>query len=405
MRILHNADDLARWFKPGMEVFVAGCLGESPLFIEWLKSRPDLAQNVRFTGVFIPGVNRFDYAQLHPSARMRTIFASSDWGGEGTAARHECLPLAYRDAFAWLTRQRFDVVLVQGAPYHQGLNLSVAADFTPAVLARASAVLVHRNAQLPVTDAPVIASPDGIVDADVALAEYDAGPLNDALRMTAQMIAPRIRPRSTVQLGLGKMQAALLDALPAGHNLRLHSGMVSTPLVAALARGVFALDTDALTCGVALGERSLLASSERFAFRSVDYTHDPRTLAAIPKFVSVNSVLEVDLQGQANAEYVDGRAVSGCGGLVDFVRGARLSGGTSILALSATARGGALSRIVPRLASPTVSVSRHDVDVVVTEYGIAELTGTAGDERAERLIAIAAPGHRESLRAAWRAKG
>lgn len=399
MRILQTANDLAHWFRPGVEVFVAGCLGESELFIEWLKARPDLADGVRFTGILIPGVNRFDYASLHPEARLRTIFASPDWR---TPARHECLPLGYRDAYAWLSQQHFDVVLVQGAPDSHGLSLSVAADFTPAALKHAGAVLVHRNGFLPITDAPKIRAPDGRTDCDLPLPSYDAGAVNDSAKKTALNIARLIEPASTLQLGLGKMQSALLETLPPGRDLRLHSGMVSTPLVNAIGRGVFSSARDALTCGVALGDARLLALSDRLRFRSVDHTHDPRTLAAISRFVSINSVLEVDLYGQANAEYLDGAAISGCGGLVDFVRGARLSGGTSILALNATAAGGTHSRIVPRLSGPTVSVSRHDVDVVVTEFGIARLTGTTGNERAERLIAIAAPHHQAALREAWR---
>jgi hypothetical protein len=230
MRSLTSADDLRPWFRPGAEIFVAGCLGESQRFIEWLKSQPTLADGVRFTGVLIPGANRFDYAGLHPNARMRTVFASPDWSGPATAARHECLPLGYRDAYAWLSRQRFDAVLVQGAPDGGGLSLSAAADFTPAALQHAGAVIAHRNARLPVTDAPKIRAPDAVLDADSDLPAYDAGPIGDTMRKLALNVLRLIEPGATLQLGLGKLQSALLAALPPGRELRVHSGMVSSAI-------------------------------------------------------------------------------------------------------------------------------------------------------------------------------
>jgi 4-hydroxybutyrate CoA-transferase len=127
-------------------------------------------------------------------------------------------------------------------------------------------------------------------------------------------------------------------------------------------------------------------------------------MAEIDNFVSINSVLEVDLMGQCNAEIVNGRQISGTGGLMDFVRGARLSrGGRSILAVQATAAGGKVSRIVPRLpADAVVTCARTDVDYIVTEHGHAHLRHLSPEERAEALIAIADPAFRDELRAASR---
>src|SRR5690606_30669689 len=130
----------------------------------------------------------------------------------------------------------------------------------------------------------------------------------------------------------------------------------------------------------------------RIRFAPVSETHDIGVLAAIPRLVAVNSALEVDLFGQANAEFMGGRQVSGVGGLTDFLRGAALSeGGVPIVALNATARGGAVSRIVPKLEAHCVSVPRADMGVVVTEHGVADLRGLSLDERARALVAVADP--------------
>jgi acyl-CoA hydrolase len=112
----------------------------------------------------------------------------------------------------------------------------------------------------------------------------------------------------------------------------------------------------------------------------------------------------VDLFGQANIEWRSGRLVSGLGGAPDFARAARASpGGRAILALPATAAGGSVSRIVARLDAPAVSLARDDADLVVTEHGVADLRGAAMEARAEALIAIAAPEHRDRLAEAWAA--
>ncbi len=165
-----------------------------------------------------------------------------------------------------------------------------------------------------------------------------------------------------------------------------------------------------MVCCTALGSRvyDWTATRDDLRFAPVSYTHDVRVMAQIDRFVAINAGLAVDLFGQANVEMLGGRQVSGTGGLMDFVRGARLSrGGRSILALPST--GGGASRILPRLDDThVVSLPRADADIVVTEHGVAHLRDKSIDERAEALIAIADPAARDALANAWdalRAKG
>jgi 4-hydroxybutyrate CoA-transferase len=127
-----------------------------------------------------------------------------------------------------------------------------------------------------------------------------------------------------------------------------------------------------------------------------------KTLIERRRLVAVNSAMEVDLFGQCNLEHANGSAVSGIGGAADFARAARLStDGRSIVALTARHRNG--SRIVPTLGSPYVtSLSRIDVDYIVTEFGVASLGGVSVHERAEAIIEVAAPEFRSDLRHHWR---
>ena len=156
--------------------------------------------------------------------------------------------------------------------------------------------------------------------------------------------------------------------------------------------------------GMALGSRELidwLAEASPVRFKGANYTHEVAVIRQLTQFVSINSAVEVDLMGQVNAEVANGRQISGTGGSVDFMRAAKASrDGRSIVAMNATARGGEVSRIVPRV--DVVTALRTDVDMVVTEYGVAELQGRDLGERAAQLAAIAAPAFRDERAAGGR---
>ncbi|HEY2178992.1 MAG TPA: acetyl-CoA hydrolase/transferase C-terminal domain-containing protein, partial [Caulobacteraceae bacterium] len=168
--------------------------------------------------------------------------------------------------------------------------------------------------------------------------------------------------------------------------------------------GALASDRDHIT-GLAYGSPEFMVwAARRLVFADATVTHGATSLAQISRLWAINSALEVDLFGQGNIEWREGALVSGLGGAPDFARAARLSeGGRAILALPATAAGGRISRIVPRLTAPTVSLPRDDVDLVITEHGVADLRGASLEARAQALIAIAAPRHQADLERAWSA--
>jgi acyl-CoA hydrolase len=136
-----------------------------------------------------------------------------------------------------------------------------------------------------------------------------------------------------------------------------------------------------------------------FEFRSISYTNDPFVVAQNDRMVAINSALQIDLTGQVCADSIGTKPYSGCGGQIDFIRGAaRSRGGVPIIALPSTACQDKVSRIVPVLEPGAgVVTSRADVHYVVTEHGIAYLHGKSLRERAEALIAIADPRFQQEL--------
>jgi itaconate CoA-transferase len=130
----------------------------------------------------------------------------------------------------------------------------------------------------------------------------------------------------------------------------------------------------------------------------VDYVNDPYVIGQNDRMISISAFLEVGLDGEVNSEAIGGRQYTAPGGQLDFVRGAQLSkGGKSILTAYSTAAKGSISRIVPKIQGPTTD-PRVDTQYIVTEYGVADMTGKSTAERAEALIAIAHPKFRDELR-------
>jgi hypothetical protein len=208
------------------------------------------------------------------------------------------------------------------------------------------------------------------------------------------LVAGLIPDGATIQWGPGVIGASVVAGL--GAPVRVWSGLVTDELVDLAERHLLVGEAEAayLWGGAALTE---MAAGGRLALRRVAQTHDLSRISAIERFVAINTALQVGLDGAVNVERVGGRVVSGPGGHPDFCAGAsRSPGGVSIVALVSTA--GGRSTIV---TSPdVVSTPRSDVDVVVTEHGVADLRHLDDRERAARLIAIAAPEHRDALRAA-----
>lgn len=392
-------------------VYVAGCSGAPLGLFEAFAADPDLADGLTFEGVWIPGVDRNDWAGLNPGARAEGIFLSPDWQESFRAGRFGFLPLTYTQMWRRLEEApRAVAVVMTSPPASDGtVSLGVAQDFSLAGLTKAGRRVALINAAMPpARDGMRLALTDFdlAVEHDHPLLSVPAPALDPAFAAIAGHIRALLRDGDTLQFGLGKVQLAVLGALGGLRGLRLHAGMVSDPLLDVLDAGILADADDAVTTGVALGSAALydrVARDRRVRFRPVSFTHAIATLAAVPQLVAVNSLIEVDLFGQGNAEFLGPAQISGGGGLTDFLRGAALSpGGRPVCALVSTAKGGTISRIVPRLADGAVSVNRSDMGIVVTEHGSADMRGLDVEARAQALIGLAAPAHRDWLGAAWR---
>jgi acetyl-CoA hydrolase len=175
----------------------------------------------------------------------------------------------------------------------------------------------------------------------------------------------------------------------------VHSGVVSDALVDLVEKGVVTNackmhDAGVTVTGGLFGTQRLREFAERsglVVMRNADYTHNLAVSSRLFKFHTINSVIEIDLAGQANAEIAGGRYLGAVGGQVDFVRAGMAShDGRSIIAFPSTTPDGKHSRIVASLGSRPVTTARSEVDVIVTEHGVAHLRGCSLRERSQRLL-------------------
>jgi acyl-CoA hydrolase len=221
-------------------------------------------------------------------------------------------------------------------------------------------------------------------------------------RAIGVLVAGLIEDGDTLQIGVGALPSAVLAALRGHADLGIHSGMITDGVLDLIERGVATgakkeIDQGLAITGAALGSAAMYRRLHEFPieFRPASYTHDPVVLSSLRSLVSVNSAIEVDLLGQVGAEVRGGVHIGAVGGQVDFSRAAALTGARSVIALRSES--GGRSAITAALHSRVVTTARSDVDAVVTEHGVAALAGCTVAERARRLVAIAAPHHREQL--------
>ncbi|KXU29312.1 4-hydroxybutyrate CoA-transferase [Sphingobium sp. 22B] len=305
-----------------------------------------------------------------------------------------------------------DTLVTQVAPPDEDGNFSLGTnvDYAHAAARCCTRVIVEVNRHMPRTGgASVIplSAVTAIVEHDQPLPEImpvSRRPEDDAI---GAIIAGLVDDGACLQMGIGAVPEAVCAALKGHRHLGIHTELLTPGLAGLMASGVVDNSRKAVHPGktiftFAMGDRrfyEFLDGNPDLEGHPVDHVNDAAIIARNPRAVSVNATLEVDLQGACNSEVVNGRQYSAAGGQLDFVRGAGASpGGKSIIACHATAAGGTVSRIVPRLNGP-VTTPRNDVHIIVTEFGWADLRGKSLAERGKALIGIAHPRFRDELAA------
>jgi 4-hydroxybutyrate CoA-transferase len=405
---VHEAIDRLR---PGMKVLLPPGCGEPVSLVAEICRRAARLPALTLLG----GIHLGEFPFARPEAaplRVATWHMSPRLAAAGE--RVEFVPMRYFDLVTEFNRGgRWapDCVLVHCAPPDSRgyLSLGVSVSVSLPAARRAPLVIAQVNPNMPRTrgDASLHRSQiDAWVEVDEPLLAYPPPVVGDVERAIGRAVAAIVPEGDTVQVGVGAIPQAVLEALGDHRRLALHSLLVdaAVPLVerGAVDGSAKRVHRGRLDIAEIMGTRRLfdfVHDNPVINMETSELVHDPAFVAQIDRFVAINSALEIDLTGQVTAESLGGRQVAGIGGQFDFALGAsRSRGGASVIALPSTGRDGGVSRIVRRLGSgAAVTTPRVLADWVVTEFGAARLRGLSAGARAATLIAVAHPRFREEL--------
>ncbi len=356
---------------------------------------PEYADNFRVNALFIgPNVRR---AVHQGRADFTPVFLSEI----PAMFRNEILPL--------------DVALISVSPpdEHGFCCFGVEVGTTKPAAESARIIVAEVNRQMPRTlgDSFIhVSRLHHIVEVDQPIPEAPPVAASAEQLKIGEHIAGMIPDGATLQMGIGSIPDAVLHHLGGHKDLGIHTELFSDGVIDLVERGVITcarktFHPGKIVSGFLFGSQKLyefVDNNPLIEMHPTDYVNDPFNIAQNERMVAINSAVEVDLTGQVCADSIGSRIYSGVGGQVDFIRGAaRAKGGMPIIAFPATAKRGALSRIVPTLKNGAgVVTTRNDVYYVVTEFGVASLHGKTVRQRAQALIQIAHPKFRNELTAA-----
>lgn len=412
-RELHSAVEALEFLGPGSDVIVPLANGEPVALIDALDEHAD-----QLTDVTVHQMHALhDHPYLHgvrrPNLRHRSYFLShitreafAEGGCDLVPAHFSEVPLLLRE------KATNPVVFAAASPRdrHGFYSLGTNADYVAGLIGKVPFVL-EVNEQMPHTRGRNLLHENQVAawfPTNRPLVEVFGRQPSEEDRRIAEFVAERIPNGATIQAGIGSIPDATVGLLMNHRDLGVHTELLSDGLVSLIEAGVATgihkrRRPNRTVTTFALGTKRVydfLDNNPVVEFLPVEFVNDPRVIAQHDDFVSINATTEVDLLGQCASETIGGRYWSGSGGQADFAKGAMFSdGGQGFIVLPSTARNGTMSRIVSTLTpGSVVTTIKNTVDHVVTEHGVAELRGCSVRERAESLIAIAAPEHRDQLR-------
>lgn len=410
-----SASDAIAHVRDGDTIIVPTGVGEPPSLLNALSEQRRQFRDVKVAQIL--AVKKYGYFDPETTAHVRHLalfFGAASRAG-GQAGQIDFLPAYFSELPALISRgwMASDVVFAMASPMdeHGYFALSLAADYTMAAIAKARAVILEVNPNVPFAYGAChvhISQVTALTESTDAVAEVGLPKIGPVQQAIGKYVADMIEDGSTLQIGYGGIPDAVVMQLTDKKDLGIHTEMIGDGILSLIEQGVVTnrrknFMPGKMVATFALGSRKLyqfLHRNPAIEMHPVDFTNDPYIAAQNDNLVAINATLQIDLLGQCGSESLAHLPYSGTGGQVDFVRAAnRSKNGKAIIVLPSTAKEDSISRVVPVLSPGThVTTSKNDINYVVTEYGVAQLRGKSARQRAEAMIAIAHPDFRAALR-------
>lgn len=411
-------DAIFSHIHPGDRIFIATGCGEPQYLvgalIQFVENHPKAFFDTEVIHVWTLGLAPYTDKKFKQNFRHDSFFIADNTRESVNQGLADYTPIFLSQVPDLLKRKvvPVDVALIQTSlpDAHGYMSLGLSVDITKAATENARLVIAQTNIEMPRTHGDTfihINDVDFIVRHDEPLLEYEPHGSNEIAQKIGKYVARFIEDGDTIQVGYGSLPNAILANLKGKKHLGVHTELLTDGIVELMKEGVIDNSMKNLNPGKAIasfcmGKKATyeyIHDNPSIEFKPIDYTNNPLVIASNQNMTAINTGLAVDLTGQSTAESLDRVFYSGVGGQADFMRGAVLSpGGKTILAIQSTADNENISRIVPFLHEGAgITLTRGDIQYLVTEYGIAYLHGKNVRERAMDIISIAHPKFRPWL--------
>ncbi len=414
MKIVSSAEAVSL-IRSHDSVYIQGSTSIPEVLVAAMAARGEELHGVKLYSGFAVGRDDAPYCrpEYKESFLVNSLFVANNirrWlaagYGQSIPAFLGEIPALFRDGTLPV-----DVVLLNvSRPNEEGYcSFGVSADLAVSATECAKTVIAQINSAMPFSYGDALIHTSRItaaIEVNDPLVEVPTAIPNEVESRIGNYIAELIPDGATLQIGVGGIPNAVLSALGNHKHLGLHTEAMTDGVLPLLEKGIIDNSLKKVLPGITVG--SLALGSRRLydymdyrkdlVMKDVAWTNDPFRIRQNPRVMAINSAVEVDLTGQVCADSVGQRIISGVGGQHDFMYGGSLSeGGKTFIAIpSITPKGE--SKIKPILtAGAGVVTTRHMIQHIVTEYGVAHLRGKNLAERARALIAIAHPSVRENL--------
>ena len=412
-----TAQDAASQVKSEDFVVVPSGVGEPPALLAALSERRHELANVTVSQIL--ALRKYAYIDAATAANIRHVsyFYGPATRAGGQAGWVDFVPSYFSEMPQLIERGQIpaDVVfsMASSMDAHGYFSISLGADYTMAAVAKARAVVLEVNPNVPFAYGNChvhISQVTALVESSEPVMEVGLPKIGPVQTAIGKYVADMIDDGATLQIGYGGIPDAVVMQLTGKHDLGIHTEMIGDGIMTLIDSGAVTNRRKNYLPGksvatFALGSAKLYRYMHRnpaLEMHPVNFTNDPYLASRNDNLHCINATLQIDLLGQCGSESLGQLPYSGTGGQTDFVRAANRSrGGKAFIVLPSTAKNDTISRIVPILSPGThVSTSKNDVNYVVTEFGVAQLRGKSAGQRARALIEIAHPHFKAELKAA-----
>lgn len=404
-----TAAEAVELIEPGDSIFLPICAGEPPALVAALPDHTKLQGNTLYKMLSLYPLPEVEEEKL----RIISLFLASYERAAFLEKRIDLLPNHFSELpFLLKKRTTNRVIMATVSPMdEQGyFSMGTNCDYIAPLLQDAKLILLEVNQHMPRTygkNQIHISQVAALTENHVPLPTLDEPVMTEQDEKIGRIVSELIQNGDTLQIGFGAIPNAIMNFLKDHKDLGVFTEMLPDKIVDLYQTGVITNRQNPLCPGkttmtFAYGSQRLydfMHENPDLYMLPVTESNDIRIISQIDSLVSINATIEVDFLGQCNSETIGGKYYSSTGGQSDFAKGARLAKhGRGIICLHSTAKNETVSRIVPTLPpGAAVSTSKNDVDIIVTEYGMAELRNKTIRERTRALIGIAHPKFREEL--------